>query len=85
LNYNKNKNICTSNNNIFDINALNYNKNNNIYNTNNSIFNINTFNYNKNDNIYSINNNNNNFGSILSLSESLRSSNCDGIANKTQQ
>jgi hypothetical protein len=61
LNYNKNKNknICTSNNNIFNINALNYNKNNNIYNTNNSIFNINTFNYNKNDNIYGINNNNN--------------------------
>ena len=38
FNYNKNKNICIANNNIFDINALNYNKNNNIYNTNNNIF-----------------------------------------------
>jgi hypothetical protein len=60
FNYNKNTNICTTNNNIFDINALNYNRNSNIYSTNNSIFNINTFKYNKNDNIYGTNNNNNN-------------------------
>jgi hypothetical protein len=37
-NYNKNNNICSTNNNIFVIDTLNYNKNKSDYNTNNYIF-----------------------------------------------
>jgi hypothetical protein len=57
FNDNKHNNLCTPNNNIFDINSLkynkiniitfNYNKNKNICTANNNIFYINALNYNK--------------------------------------
>jgi hypothetical protein len=66
FNDNKHNNLCTPNNNIFDINSLNYkkmniitfnyNKNKNIYTANNNIFYINDLNYNRNSNIYNTNN-----------------------------
>jgi hypothetical protein len=71
FNDNKHNNLCTPNNNIFDINSLNYkkiniitfnynkNKNKNICATNNNIFNINTLKYNRNSNIYNTNNSTN--------------------------
>jgi hypothetical protein len=69
FNDNKHNNLCTPNNNIFDINSLNYkkmniitfnyNKNKNIYTANNNIFDINDLNYNRNSNIYNTNNSTN--------------------------